>query len=89
MSTAATEWQIQTVWTDDHGFEHCVNYPPEKAYNLQRSLTRQGREWTSCSIGVYPVVTDNTAIYPNGTIIVFDDFDHAQDEVGSSEFHND
>lgn len=60
MSTAATEWQIQTVWTDDRGFEHMVNYPPEKAYNLQRSLTRQGREWTSCSM----------EIYPDGTIVI-------------------
>ena len=27
-------------------------------------------------------------IDPNGTILVFDDCGHAQDEVGSSEFHN-
>ena len=70
MSTAATQWQIQTVWTDDRGFEHMVNYEPEKAYNLQRSLTRQGREWTSCSIAIYPKVVGATVVYPNGTIIM-------------------
>ena len=71
MSTAATRWVIQTTWTGGNGFEHMATYPPEQAYGLQRSLTRQGREWTSCSIGIYPVeVVANTVVYPNGTIIM-------------------